>query len=138
MPTKIRVGRPPTAPSRHNAGRAKTDMGQVAQAVGIAFERPWAHVVAALGAAGMAVLLVWSAGLLAYYPTGWELFATPQELATMTALSALFGLLVPLQIAALSRAHSVARAVGGLAGAVAGIFGVSCCAPLLISALLSF
>ena len=113
-------------------------MSRVRLALAIAFDRPWAYAVAVLGAAGMALLIVWSSGLLASYPTGWELYATPEELATVGMVSVLFGVLVPLQVAALARARSAVGTVGGLAGALAGLLGVSCCAPFLIPALLSF
>ena len=69
-------------------------MSQIAPAVGIAFGRPWAYVVALFGAAGMTLPLMWGAGLVAHYPTGWELFATPRELTAIGSLSAVFGLLV--------------------------------------------
>jgi hypothetical protein len=107
-------------------------------ALAIAFERRRAYVVALGSAAGMAALLLWSSGLLVHSRRGWELLATPPELATMGVLSALFGLLVPLQIAAVSRARSAVGTAGGIAGTVAGILSLSCCAPLLIPALLSF
>jgi hypothetical protein len=107
-------------------------------ALAIAFERPWAYLVALVSTTGMAALLLWSSGLLVHYRTGWELLASPPELATMALLSALFGLLVPLQIAALSRARSAVSTAGGVAGTVTGILSLSCCAPLLIPTLLSF
>lgn len=113
-------------------------MGGMALALAIAFERPWAYLVALASAGGMVVLLLWSSGLLAHYPSGWELLATPGESATIGLLAALFGLLVPLQIAALRTARSAAGTVGGFAGIVTGILSVSCCAPLLIPAMLSF
>jgi hypothetical protein len=113
-------------------------MRSVLLALAIAFERRWAYLVALVAAAGMALLLLWSSGLVVHYRTGWEVLASPSELSTMGLLSALFGLLVPLQIAALARARSALGTVGGLAGTVTGILSVSCCAPLLIPALLSF
>lgn len=113
-------------------------MGSIPLALAIAFERPWAYLAAVASAAGMVILLMWSSGLLAHYPSGWEVLATPPELATIGLLAALFGLLVPLQIAAHRRARGAVGTVGGIAGVVAGILSVSCCAPLLIPALLSF
>ena len=113
-------------------------MNAIRLALTIVFERPWAYLVALVSAAGMAALLLWSSGLLVHYRTGWELLASPPELATMGVLSALSGLLVPLQIAALSKARSAVGTAGGIAGTVAGILSLSCCAPLLIPALLSF
>jgi hypothetical protein len=113
-------------------------MSRVPLALAIAFERPWAYLVALGAGAGMALLLLWSSGLLVHYRTGWELLASPPELATMGLLATLFGLLVPLQLAALTKARSAVGTVGGLAGTVTGILSVSCCAPLLIPTLLSF
>ena len=113
-------------------------MSSLRVALAIAFQRPWAYLVALMSAAGMAAILLWSSGLLVHYRTGWELVASPTELAMMGVLSALFGLLVPLQIAALSRARTTVGTAGGIAGTITGILSLSCCAPLLSPTLLSF
>jgi hypothetical protein len=113
-------------------------MADVPLALKIGFARTWAYLVAAAAAIAMALLLVWGSGLLAYYPTGWVVIADPEEMATLAALSILFGLLVPLEVAALTKARSAIGIAGGLAGTATGILSVSCCAPLLIPALLSF
>lgn len=113
-------------------------MGSIRLALAIAFERPRAYLAALASAAGMVILLLWSSGLVAHYPSGWEVIATPPELATIGLLAALFGLLVPLQIAAHQKARSAVGTIGGVAGIVAGILSASCCAPLLIPAVLSF
>jgi len=113
-------------------------LADVPLAMAIAFARPWMYLVAGACAVAMALFLVWSSGLLAHYRTGWEVVASPQELLTVAAISLLFGLLVPLEVAALTKARNAAAAVGGTVGAVTGILSVSCCAPLLIPALLSF
>jgi hypothetical protein len=86
----------------------------------------------------MAVLLVWASGLLAYYPSGWEVYASPQEWATIALVSILFGLLVPLEVAAIAKARSAVASLSGLAGVLGRVLGISCCAPLLVPALLSF
>jgi hypothetical protein len=113
-------------------------MADVARALAIGFARPGAYVLALAAALGMALLLVWGSGLLAHYPSGWVVIADPEEMATIAALSLLFGMLVPLEVAALTRARSFVGVAGGLAGTLTGILSVSCCAPLLIPALLSF
>src|SRR5689334_9186954 len=113
-------------------------MSDIPLALAIGFARPWAYLLALGAAIGMALLLVWGSGLLAHYPTGWVVIADPEELATIAALSILFGILVPLEVAALTKARSVVGVAGGLAGTVTGILSVSCCAPLLIPTLLSF
>jgi len=110
----------------------------VGVALAIAFARPWAYLVAVGAALGMALLMVWGSGLLAHYPTGWVVIADPQEMATLAALSVLFGILVPLEVAAVTKARSLTGIAGGLAGTATGILSVSCCAPLLIPSVLSF
>lgn len=113
-------------------------MAEIRLALAIAFAHRRAYLLALLSAIGLALLLVWGSGLLAHYPTGWVVVADPEEAATVAALSILFGMLVPLEVAALTKARSVVGVAGGLAGTVTGILSVSCCAPLLIPTLLSF
>jgi hypothetical protein len=113
-------------------------MADIPLALAIGFARPRAYLMAVAAAIGMALLLVWGSGLLAHYPTGWVVIADPEEIATIAALSILFGILVPLEVAALTKARSIVGVAGGLAGTVTGILSVSCCAPLLIPTLLSF
>jgi hypothetical protein len=111
----------------------------VRTALAIAFERRSAYVLALLSGLGMLALLVWNSGGLNYYAsTGWEFYGEPIEIALLLALSALFGLLVPLQVAAIAKARAALGAAGGLAGTLVAIAGVSCCAPLLLPAMLSF
>ena len=113
-------------------------MADIRLALAIGFARPRAFLLAVAAAIGMALLLVWGSGLRTHYPTGWVVIADPEELATVAALSILFGILVPLEVAALTKARNVVAVAGGLAGTLTGILSVSCCAPLLILTLLSF
>jgi hypothetical protein len=107
-------------------------------ALAIAFGRPWAYLVAIGSVVGMALLLVWSSGLLVHYRTGWQVIASAQELVSVATISLLFGVLMPLEVAAVTKARNAAGAAGGVAGAAVGILSVSCCAPLLIPSILSF
>ena len=113
-------------------------MADIPRALAIGFARPWAYFLALGAGLAMALLLVWGSGLLAHYPTGWVVIADPEEMATLVILSVLFGMLVPLEVAALTKARSVVGVAGGLAGTLTGILSVSCCAPLLVPTLLSF
>jgi hypothetical protein len=113
-------------------------MANIPLALAIGFARPRAYLVASISALGMALVLVWGSGLLAHYPTGWVVIAAPEELVTIGSLSLLFGVLVPLEVAALKKARGGVGIAGGLAGTATGILSVSCCAPLLIPTLLSF
>jgi hypothetical protein len=84
-------------------------------------------------------LLTWSGGFVNYYPTsGWDFYASTQETVTRLILAALFGLLLPLQVAAVTKARSAAGTAGGVIGTAFGVFSMSCCAPLILPALLSF
>ena len=86
----------------------------------------------------MLILLLWSGELLKHYPYGWEFHAAPEQMLSIGVLSALFGLLLPLEAAALAKARNAAGAAGGTAGSVFALLSVSCCAPFIIPALLSF
>jgi hypothetical protein len=113
-------------------------MSTLSLAFAIAFERPRAYAIAFGSVLCMLALLVWNSGGLNYYPTtGWEFYAEPIELLSILALSVLFGVLVPLQVAAIAKARAALGAAGGLAGTLVGVAGVSCCAPLLLPAVLS-
>jgi hypothetical protein len=113
-------------------------VAEIPRALAIAFARPWAYFLAVGAALGMALLLVWGSGLLAHYSTGWVVAADPEEMATLAILSVLFGVLVPLEVAAVTKARGMVGVAGGLAGTLTGILSVSCCAPLLIPTVLSF
>jgi hypothetical protein len=108
-------------------------------ALAIAFEHHRAYAIVVASSLGMLALLAWNSGGLRYYPhTGWEFYAEPVEFGSMLLLAALFGLLVPLEVAAIVRARTAVGAASGLVGTVAAVAGVSCCAPLLLPAVLSF
>src|SRR5438105_13325958 len=87
----------------------------------------------------MLALLVWSGGFVNYFPsTGWDYYASTEETVTVVVLSLLFGLLLPLQVAAVVKARSAAGTAGGVLGTAFGVLSMSCCAPLILPALLSF
>jgi hypothetical protein len=95
----------------------------------------------ALAAVAMMGVLVWSGDFAQYFPeTGWEFDAGLSDRITILTVGVLFGMLVPLEAAAISKARNAARAAGagGVLGPVFGILSMSCCAPLLAPALLSF
>ena len=108
-------------------------------AFAIAFYPRYAHVVGVVGGLAMLSLLIWSGGFVTYYAsTGWDFYATTQEIATMLILAVMFGMLLPLEVAAVTKARSAAGTTGGLFGTLFGILSMSCCAPLILPALLSF
>ena len=46
--------------------------------------------------------------------------------------------MLPLQVAAVAKARSAAGTAGGVLGTLFGVLSMSCCAPLILPALLSF
>ena len=125
----------PSAPAEPRLGL----VAQVRLAFTIAFYPGYAYVVGLLGALGMLGLLTWSGGFVTYYPSsGWDFYASTQETATMVVLAVLFEMLLPLEVAAIGKARSAAGSAAGLFGTVFGILSMSCCAPLILPALLSF
>jgi hypothetical protein len=111
----------------------------IRSAFAIAFNPRYAWPAALAGAVAMLALLAWSGGFVNYYPTtGWDFYASTQETVTILVLAVLFGLLLPLEVAAMTRARSAAGSAGGLLGTMFGVLSMSCCAPLILPALLSF
>jgi hypothetical protein len=108
-------------------------------AFAIAFSSRSAYLVGIAGGTAMLALLIWSGGFVVYYPSsGWDFYATTQETATIVVLSGLFGALLPLQVAAIAKARSAAGTTGGVLGTLFGLASMSCCAPLIVPAVLSF
>lgn len=103
------------------------------------FRDPFSVALATVVAAGSAVLLAWAGQVAVRSPIGglyWDL--QPSRLAAISAISLGFGVVVPLQAAALRqlRAAARARAAAGLTvSSFTGLAAVSCCSPLLVPAL---
>ena len=95
-------------------------MGAITPAFVIAFARPWAYLVAMVAAASMAGLLLWELGAPEQLPEWMGSLRVSPEAVTVATLALLFGLLVPLQIAALAQVRSAASTMSGLAGTVTG------------------
>jgi len=126
--------------ARPSASESRVGLVSTIQlAFGIAFSPRFAFALASVGAFGMLGLLAWSGGFMTYYSSsGWEFDASAQETVTMVTLAGLFGLLLPLEVAAVAKARSAAGGAGGVLGTLFGMFSMSCCAPLILPALLSF
>jgi len=97
------------------------------------------QLAAMIGAAGMAVLLVWSSQIVTIFPQG-GLFLDADALTLIsTALAAgLMGITLPLHWYAWRRTRVAAPASGlGLVGTLLSVGSLSCCAPLLLPGMLS-
>lgn len=108
-------------------------------AVASVFRDPFNLVLGGVVTAASAVLLAWAGQIVVRARIGglyWDL--QPTRLAAIAVMSIGFGVVVPLQAAAIRqlRAAARARAGAGLAvSSVTGLAAVSCCSPLLVPAL---
>jgi hypothetical protein len=93
---------------------------------------------AALTAAFAAGFLLWSGGAVTVFPEGIYFSPKPMQTVALAAVSILLGILAPMQAAAVRQARALAGGGGTLLGTLASVAGLSCCAPLLLPALLSF
>jgi len=107
-------------------------------AVADVFRDPFNLALGVVAAIASVVLLGWAGQIVVRVPIGglyWDL--QPPRLAAIAAISLGFGIVVPLQAAALRqlRAGARARAGAGLAvSSLTGLAAVSCCSPLLVPA----
>ena len=103
------------------------------------FGDPFNIALAVVVALTSAVVLAWAGQIAVRSPVGglyWDL--QPSRLIAIALMSVGFGLVVPLQIAALRQARATARMRAGAGVAVSsftGLAAVSCCSPLLVPAL---
>jgi hypothetical protein len=97
------------------------------------------QLAAIIGAAGMAVLLVWSSQIVTVFPQGGIfLDVDALTLVSIALAAALMGITLPLHWYAWRRTRVVAPASGmGLVGTLFSIGSLSCCAPLLLPGVLS-
>lgn len=102
------------------------------------FSRP-AYVV--LGVTAFAVSLLfylWSSQVLALGPDGIAVLPEVPFIAAALLMALLFGLTLPVQIYAIRAAAAAAGAAGGtVLGVLAGTASMSCCAPVVLPAVLS-
>ncbi len=97
------------------------------------------QLAAIIGAAGMAILLVWSSQIVTVFPQG-GLFLDVDALtlSSMALAAVLMGITLPLHWFAWRRTRVVAPASGlGVVGTLFSVGSLSCCAPLLLPGVLS-
>lgn len=97
------------------------------------------QLAAIISAATMIILLAWSSQIVTVFPRG-GLFvdADALTLASIAVAAGLMGVTLPLHWYAWRRSRVVAPASGiGLIGTLFSVGSLSCCAPLLLPAVLS-
>jgi len=108
-------------------------------ALRLVYRNPW-NVLLALGAfVAMAVFYLWSSEVLVIGGHGVSILVHTQYIAAALVMALSFGLLLPLLVCAIRlAAASVAHSGGTALGAVFGTLSMTCCAPVVLPAILSF
>lgn len=86
----------------------------------------------------LAIFYAWAAQVLLVGPQGLSLLLEPDVITVIVVLAFVFAVTVPLQVYAARVAAAGARQVGGtILGVLTGTASMSCCAPVLLPAVLS-
>lgn len=107
-------------------------------ALGLVYRRP-AYVLLGLAAFAVSLLFyLWSSQVLTLSPGSVSILPEVPFMVAAAILALLLGLTLPLQVYAIRAAASATAATGGtLLGLLAGTASMSCCAPVVLPALLS-
>lgn len=109
------------------------------QAIKIVFAERRYAVIGMLAALAFGAIFVFGSGMVLFFPQGPFIEVKPLRIITLLLLTALAGLVIPMQWFALKKARRVWKeGASGVGGLFAGMATMSCCAPLLLPAFLAF
>lgn len=107
-------------------------------ALRLVYRSPWNVLLAVVAFASMALFYLWSSQVLVIGSHGVSVFLETQFVAAALILALLFGLVVPLIVHAARLAAASTSQTGGTAvGAILGTLSMTCCAPVILPAILS-
>ena len=96
-------------------------------------------MVGLLAASFFGIVFMLGTGMITFLPEGPFIELNLLRISTLLALVTLSGLVVPMQLFAIRKAkNGLKTSPSGLGGLLTGFATMSCCAPLLLPALLSF
>lgn len=102
------------------------------------FRRPGYVLLGLVAFAASLLFYLWSSQVISVGPGGVALLPEDTFISAAFLMALLFGLTLPVQIYAIRTAAAAASTAGGtLAGVIAGTASMSCCAPVVLPALLS-
>lgn len=114
-------------------------MKTVFQAISMVFYEKKNIPLGFIAAAIFGVVFVVSSGIVTFFPEGPFIEFNLLRLTTLLALVVLSGLVVPMQVFAIQKANAGLKgSSSSLGGLFVGIATMSCCAPLLLPAILAF
>lgn len=109
------------------------------RAMGIVFQEKKNVFLGVVSALFFGGVFLFGTGMITFYPTGPYIELLPAKVLTFAALIIIAGITVPVQIYAIRKARTGLKSgIQGAGGLLAGMAAMSCCAPLLLPAILSF
>lgn len=107
-------------------------------ALRLVYRSPWNVLLALAAFVAMTVFYLWSSQVLVVGRHGVSFLVQKQYIAAALIMALLFGLVVPLLVyAARLAAASASQTSGTALGAVFGTLSMTCCAPVILPAILS-
>lgn len=104
----------------------------------LVYRHTWSIVLAIVAFTMMALFYLWSSQVLVISGSSVSFAPAPEFVVVAFIMSLLFGLVVPLMVYAARVAATTAAQAGGTAlGAIFGTVSMTCCAPVILPALLS-
>lgn len=107
-------------------------------ALRLVYRNPWNVLLALVAFVAIGLFYLWSSQVLVIGPHGVSIFLEPQFVVAALILALLFGVVVPVIAYAARLAAASAPQAGGTAlGAIFGTVSMTCCAPVVLPAILS-
>lgn len=113
-------------------------MANTIEGLRLVYGRPWNMAASAILFPIVAVFYAWAGQVLLFDTRGPSVLVEPDVIVVAAILAALLSVSLPLQVFAVRRALAGARQTGSTAlGLIIGTISMSCCAPVLLPAILS-
>jgi len=107
-------------------------------ALRLVYRSPWNVLLALAAFVAMTLFYLWSSQVLVVGRQGVSFLVQKQYIAAALIMALLFGLVVPLLVyAARLAAYTTSQTSGTALGAVFGALSMTCCAPVILPAILS-
>lgn len=114
-------------------------MKALISAIQIVFDDKKSIILGIAASLFFGAIFIFASGMVRFFPEGLFIDFQPVRMATFLALVVLSGLVIPMQVFALQKAkRNVGASTSSFGGLLAGLATMSCCAPLLLPAILSF
>lgn len=114
-------------------------MGQIIQAIEAVFSEKKNVALGIISAFSFGAIFAFGSGMITFFPEGPFIELKPLRFVTFVLLALLSGITVPMQWYVFQKVRGgLKTTTTGIGGMLAGTATMSCCAPLLLPAFLSF